>query len=272
MAQLVDSHCHLDFDKFDSDRDQVVAAAQGAGVVAIINPGTDLASSRAAVRLAEKYEIVYAAIGIHPHDATTFSAKTLSALRDLASHPKVVAVGEIGLDYHRNYSPPDVQRKAFAAQLELAAELNLPVIVHNRKASRDTFDMLDTWLSERRAPADRDGRREPCGVLHSYAAATDWLSRAIEHGFLIGISGPVTFPKAAALHQVAKAAPLERLLVETDAPFLTPVPCRGRRNEPAYVQYVAAAVADLRGVSIQQIGEQTTKNAFGLFPRDRKHS
>jgi TatD DNase family protein len=253
-AKLVDSHCHLDFIK--GDRDAVIAAAQEAGLVALINPGTSLKTSRAAVALAEKYPMVYAAVGIHPHDARNYDDLTTATLRELAAHPKVVAIGEIGLDYYRNYSPHDAQRRAFAAQLELAAELNLPVIIHDRDATEETMAILQEWTT---------GENGRSGVLHSYSGGLEWLGEVLKLGFSIGISGPVTFPKAKQLQRVAQKVPLERLFIETDAPFLTPVPYRGRRNRPAYVQYVAEKIADLRRVSVQQISEQTSQNVFELL-------
>jgi TatD DNase family protein len=254
LAGLVDSHCHLDF--IEGGADRVVASAERAGLVAIINPGTSLKSSRAALALAERHAMVYAAVGVHPHDASTFDHQTATALRELAAHPKVVAIGEIGLDYYRNYSPHDAQQRAFEAQLELAAELGLPVIIHNRDATEDTFARLRNWA------AGADGRR---GVLHSYSAGPQWLEQAAQLGLYIGISGPVTYPKAEELQQVAREVPWERLLVETDAPFLTPVPFRGRRNQPAYVQYVAGKIAALRDVPVEQVGRQTTRNVIRLF-------
>jgi TatD DNase family protein len=236
----------------------VVAAARQAGVVAIINPGTSLDTSRAALALAERYPMVYAAVGVHPHDAKKFTRQTATALRELAAHPKVVAIGEIGLDYYRNYSPHDAQRRAFAAQLDLAAELDLPVIIHNREAAQDTFAALDGWAT------GNPGRR---GVLHSYSAGSEWLEKTLELGFSIGISGPVTFPQARKLQQVVREVPPDRFLVETDAPFLTPVPYRGRRNQPAYVRYVAEKIAALRGLPLQQIAEQTTQSVLHSFGR-----
>jgi TatD DNase family protein len=253
---LVDSHCHLDFIKGNPDK--VIAAARKAGLVAVINPGTSLESSRAAVELAEKYSMVYAAVGIHPHDARNYDDQTTAALRELAAHPKVVAIGETGLDYYRNYSPHDAQRRAFRAQLELATELALPVIIHNRDATEETMAILQEWT----AVTPKHGRR---GVLHSYSAGPEWLEKVLALGFSIGISGPVTFPKAKRLQCVAQKAPLEQILIETDAPFLTPIPHRGRRNQPAYVRYVAEKIADLRKVSTQQVSEQTTQNVLDLF-------
>jgi TatD DNase family protein len=251
MGRLADSHCHLDFDAFDQDRDAVIAAARDAGLVAILNPGTSLETSRAAVSLAEETPMVYAAVGVHPHGADGFTRATRDELRALAEHPKVVAIGEIGLDFYRNYSAHDAQRRAFAAQLELAAELARPVIIHNRDATAETMGMLREWA---------DGGPARRGILHSYSAGPEWLEQALEMGFYLGISGPVTFAKATTLQRVVRQAPLERLLVETDAPFLTPEPHRGRRNEPAYVRYVTEKVAALKGLSLEEVAEQTTQN------------
>jgi len=249
--RLIDSHAHLNFPQFDADREAVIARARKAGLVAILNVGTDLASSRAAVKLAEKYDFLYAAVGVHPHDARTLTPTVLDELRRLARHPKVVAIGEIGLDYYRDLSPRPMQQWAFADQLALAAELGLPVVVHSREAHDDVLATLQGW----------DG----VGVLHSYSAGPERLEEVLELGFYIGISGPVTFPKANRLRAVAAAVPLERLLVETDCPYLTPVPHRGRRNEPAYVQYVVEAVARARETSPKAVARATADNARRLF-------
>ena len=248
---LIDSHAHLDSPKFDGDREAVVERAREAGLVAILNVGGDLASSRAAVALAERYGFIYAAVGVHPHDARTVTPAVLDDLRTLSRHPKVVAIGEIGLDYYRDLSPRPVQRQAFADQLALAAELGLPVIVHSREALDDVLAGLRGW--------------EGTGVLHSYSGGLERLEEVLELGFSIGISGPVTFPKAERLRAVAEAVPLERLLVETDCPYLTPVPYRGRRNEPAYVRYVAQAVARARGMEAEPLARATADNARRLF-------
>ncbi len=237
--------------------DELVAAAEQAGVVAIINPGTSLATSRAAVSLAERYPLVYAAVGVHPHEADSLDRETIAALRDLAAHPKVVAIGEIGLDYYRNYSAPAAQRRAFAAQLVLAADTALPVIVHNREAAEETMAQLRGW-------SDGTGGR---GVLHSYSAGPEWLEETVRLGFSVGISGPVTYPKAKQLQQVAKQVASSQFVLETDAPFLTPEPFRGRRNRPSHVFHVAEKVAALRGSSLEQIATQTTHNVITLFGR-----
>jgi TatD DNase family protein len=250
-AMLVDSHAHLDFSQFDDDREKVIQRAREARLVAILNVGTDLASSRAAVALAQKYDFVYAAVGVHPHDAKTVTSTVLDKLRTLARHPTVVAVGEIGLDYYRDLSPRPVQRRAFADQLALATELALPVVLHSRQAHGDVLAALRGW----------DGT----GVLHSYSAGPERLDQVLELGFSIGISGPVTFPKADSLRAVAAQVSLDRLLVETDCPYLTPVPHRGRRNEPAYVQHVVEAVARARGLPVQVVAQATVDNARRLF-------
>lgn len=263
---LVDSHAHVHFPRFDKDRKAVIERARKAGLTAIVDVGTNLASSRAAVALAEGLEeglvegrdFVYAAVGVHPHDAKTLTPVVLDEIRSLARHPQVVAIGEIGLDYYRNHSPRPTQRRAFARQLELATELSLPVIVHSRdsadqdrRAHNDVLAALRDW--------------EGSGVIHSYSAGVGGLDDVLDLGFFVGISGPVTFPKANELRMVAARAPLDRLLVETDCPYLTPKPYRGRRNEPAYVQYVVEEIAIARDATPKAVAEATTQNARRLF-------
>ena len=238
---------------FDADRDAVLDRAREAGVGRILVPGVDLPSSRRAVKLAEAHPEVFAAVGFHPHDADKLGEKELKELRELAAHPKVKAIGEIGLDYYRDHSPRDVQRAAFRLQLDLAAELDLPVIIHNREAYADVMAALSEW----------NGNRG--GVLHSYSGDRTQMSAALELGFLLGLTGPITFPKADEMRAVAASAPLDKLLIETDAPYLTPSPHRGRRNEPAYVRYVAQKLADARGEELQTVITQTGANAAELF-------
>jgi TatD DNase family protein len=270
---LIDSHAHLDFPQFDDDRETVIERAREAGLVAIVDVGTSLASSRAAVALAERHGFIYAAVVVHPHDARTVTPEVLDELRALAHHPKVVAIGEIGLDYYRDLSPRPVQRRAFADQLELATEVGLPVVIHSREAHDDVMAALREWVASPsslppRIGGDRGGAggtEGRAGVLHSYSAGPGRLEEVLELGFSIGISGPVTFPKANALRSVAAVVPLERLLVETDCPYLAPVPNRGRRNEPAYVRYVVEAVARVRGVSVETVARATGKNGRRLF-------
>lgn len=260
---LVDSHCHLDFAEFDRDRDEVVQRARDAGVTFIINPGYDLPSSRRAIGLAERYPEVYAAVGVHPHEAKTVTGDVIAALRDLAAHPKAVAIGEVGLDFYRDLSPRDVQRRACEMQLALAAELELPVIIHSRDAHDEVMSMLGRFAS----PAGHLAERGPgrwC-VLHAFSAGDEVAQTALDMGICLGIAGPVTFAKARGLQAVARALPPERLLTETDSPYLTPHPYRGKRNEPARVRLVAEALAAIRGVSITQVGRWSLENARRLF-------
>jgi TatD DNase family protein len=250
MMQLVDSHAHLDSYKYNGDRDAVIKRARKAGVSTILNIGANLDSSRAAIALAEKHDFIYATVGVHPHNAKRVNAKVIDQLRVLARHPKVVAIGEIGLDYYRDLSPRPAQRKAFTDQLALATELELPVVIHSRDAHDDVLEALQEW----------DG----VGVLHSYAGGPELLGAVLEMGFHISIAGPVTFPRAERLREVAATAPLERLLVETDCPYLTPVPRRGKRNEPALVKHVVEAIAHVRDVGPDVVA-QATKDNFGCL-------
>lgn len=253
---LVDSHCHLDFEAFDEDREAVVARARAAGVSAMVVPALDLGNLAAVLALAERYDEVFAAVGVHPNSAAEWDDSWLDALRAATTHPKVVAIGEIGLDYYWDNSPPAVQQRAFDQQLGLAAELGLPVVVHNREASADVLAALT-----RSALAGR----ENAGVLHSFSGDWPMAEAALALGFYIGFTGPVTFKKADELRQLAGMVPLSRLLIETDAPFLTPHPYRGKRNEPAYVGYVAEAIAAVRGLAPEELANETTANALRLF-------
>lgn len=252
---LVDTHCHLDFESFDDDRDEVVGRSREAGVAAVVVPALDLGNMKSVISLAERYD-VYAALGVHPNSTADWDELWLIEIRNAAEHPKVVAIGEIGLDYYWDKAPASVQKHAFAQQLNLAAELDLPVIVHNRDASADVLAALaDSALA---------GRERP-GVLHSFSGDWPMAQAAIDMGFYIGFTGPVTFKKAEELRQLATLVPLERILIETDAPFLTPHPYRGKRNEPAYVRYVAEAIASVRGLKLDEVALVTTQNAIRLF-------
>jgi TatD DNase family protein len=260
---LVDTHCHLDFNNFDSDRPQVIERAWEAGVERIINPGIDLQSSEKALSLAKAYPEVYAAVGVHPNEAHSWKEDTYSALQGLAVHEKLVAIGEIGLDYYRNRAPKDLQRRIFQEQLSLAADLGLPVIIHNRNATGEILELLTDWHS--RLVADGSPLADRPGVLHSFSDGEDAARAAIEKNFFIGFTGPVTFRNAPVLQRLAAALPAENILVETDAPFLSPHPYRGKRNEPAMVRLVAAKVAELTDRSYQSIASITTANASRLF-------
>ena len=253
---LIDSHCHLTFNAFDEDRLEVLARAAEAGVVAIINPGTDLEDSREIVAQTEEIPHLYAAIGFHPNDAGDFDRAALAELRDLASHSKVVAIGEIGLDYYWDKAPRPLQKEVFEQQLALAKEIGKPVIIHQREAAADTMEILGRWAA---------GRDHPGLVLHSFSGDLTMAEAALELGFYIGLSGPVTFKNARDLPDIVAALPAERLLVETDAPFLSPHPFRGRRNEPARVKLIAERIAELQNRSFLEMSRRLTENTIELF-------
>lgn len=255
--QLVDSHAHIDLPQFDGDREAVLRRAAEVGVEWIVDVGADLASSRRAVELAACEPAVWAAVGIHPHDAATLNPVTLAELRALARRPGVVAIGEIGLDFYRDLSPRAQQREAFAAQLTLARELDLPVIVHDREAHAETLSILRT--------AQRHAGRRLRGVMHCFSGDPKLARAVLDLGFYVGVAGPVTYPRTATLAEVVRLVPFERLLIETDCPYLAVQARRGARNEPAFVHYVAARVAELRGVSPEEVGRVTSANAHALF-------
>jgi TatD DNase family protein len=256
FKMLIDSHCHLNFNAFDQDRVEVLGRAKAADVIAFINPGTNLQDSRQIVVMAEETPSLYAAIGFHPNDAADFNEEALVQLRELASHPKVVAIGEIGLDYYWDEAPRPVQHWVFEQQLALAKELNKPVIIHQRESAADTMAVLRQWA----AAQDHPGL-----VLHSFSGDMQMAEEAVEFGFYIGITGPVTFKNARDLPNIVAAVPKERLLVETDAPFLSPHPFRGKRNEPARVKLVAERVANLQGIPLLEMSRQLTQNTVALF-------
>lgn len=258
---LIDSHAHLDFPQFDADRTDAIDRARAAGVQAIVNVGADLASSQRAVELAAKHDGIYAAVGTHPHDAKKLDGTALAELRELARRPKVVAVGEIGLDFYRDLSPRDVQRRAFRAQLAWAARLGKPVIIHDRDAHDEILQILTDWAAELKG-TQLAGR---AGVLHTFSGNLSMAEQAIDLGFYISISGPITYENARQLAEIVRILPLDRLLVETDCPYLTPQPHRGKRNEPAYVRLVAERIAALRGIPLDDVAEATTANARRLF-------
>jgi TatD DNase family protein len=256
---LVDTHCHLDFHAFDGDRLEVLQRAQQAGLNRIVIPGIDLQNCQAVINLCDAHTELYGAIGIHPNSALTWNRETLSSLRTLAQHPKVVAIGEIGLDFYRDRAPQELQERVFRDQLELAGEYGLPVIVHSRQAESETLKILSEWAVKR-----AEGSPPP-GVMHSYGGDEPTAMRAVTLNFFLGITGPVTFRNAIHLHELVTALPLSNLLIETDAPFLTPHPHRGDRNEPAYVCHVAERIALLKNQPLEQVSEITTANAERLF-------
>jgi TatD DNase family protein len=259
MVQFVDSHCHIDGPEYDSDREEVIARAREAGVTTMLNVGTGDPHSGAferAVELAEKHNEVYCAIGVHPHDAKLFDDAVEQRLRSLAKQSsRVIAWGEIGLDYHYDHSPREVQREVFRRQLRIARGMDLPVVIHSREADDDTIQILRAELSG----------YERAGVLHCFGGSLRMAEEAIDLGFHVSFAGNLTFKKADDLRGVAQRIPLDRLLVETDCPYLTPVPYRGRRNEPARVVETAKCLADLRGVALEEIANLTTANFWQLF-------
>ncbi|MDR5659206.1 TatD family hydrolase [Serpentinicella sp. ANB-PHB4] len=251
---LFDSHAHLDDRRFDKDREQVIEAAKNQGVKYILNVGADVSSSVAAVNLAKKYNMIYAAVGVHPHEAKTMDEDTIDILKSLSGNEKVVAIGEIGLDFHYDNSPRDIQRKWFKKQIELAKEVNLPIIIHDREANGEVFKIL----------MEHKAWETGC-VLHCYSGSVELAKEYIKKGIYISLAGPVTFKNAKKTYEVAKEIPLEHLLIETDCPYLAPVPKRGKRNEPAFVQYVADTIAQAKGIDVEAVMETTANNAKRLF-------
>lgn len=267
--KLTDTHCHLDLDRFAADRDQVLARAQAAGLIRILVPALDETSSEAAVKLAQSSPMLYAAVGVHPTEARGWGPETLQNLRQKARAPKVVAIGEIGLDYYWDAAPPALQKEILRQQLELAAELNLPVILHLREkgdapegpCTEDLLRLVSTWVNELRASGHPLALRP--GVFHAFAGTLAIAQIVLSLGFYIGVGGPVTYRAERAA--VIAALPLERLLLETDAPFLAPYPFRGKRNEPAHIWHIADKIAQIHLCSQEEVAAITTRNAAHLF-------
>jgi len=252
-TKLIDTHCHLETDVFDRDRDEVILRARDAGIVYTIAIGSNEESNIKGLRLCDDYPEIFAAVGIHPHDARTLKEELYEEIRCWAKHPKVVAIGEIGLDYYYMHSPKEVQIEAFRRQIAIAKESGLPIIVHSREAKNDTLQIL---MEEAKGVA---------GVLHCFSGDMEMAKKAISMGFYISIAGPVTFKNAKRLREIASAIPDEFLLIETDAPYLSPEPMRGKRNEPSFLRYTAQTIAQLRGVNFADIARITTHNAMRLF-------
>lgn len=262
---IIDTHCHLDFDSFDGDREKVIHSAKTNGVAAFVNPGVDLASSKRILDHVKNYPGWYAAVGVHPNDGNSWTTSSIEELRQLANDRKVVAVGEIGLDYYWKKVDIRVQHEIFTAQLALAAELDLPVIVHNREATQDVISVLHNWISAIKSQSASEDK--PAGVLHSFSGNIEDALRVIQMGFLLGIGGPVTFRNAHTLVEVVRNVPMQHIVVETDAPFLSPHPNRGQRNEPGYVRLVAEKIAEIKRLTYTEVCSQTTENARRLFRR-----
>lgn len=251
---LFDTHVHINARQFAEDRDEVIGRAFAAGVDYMVVVGFDRETIPLAIEIAEQYETIYAAVGWHPVDAIDMTDDELAWIEELSTHPKVVAIGEMGLDYHWDKSPKDIQKEVFRKQIRLAKKVDMPIIIHNREATEDIIDILQA-----------ENAKEVGGIMHCYNDSVSYVQECLDMNFYISLGGPVTFKNAPLPKEVAVKVPLDRLLVETDAPFLAPHPNRGKRNEPAYVKLVAEKIADLREMPFEEIGKITTKNAFTLF-------
>ena len=251
---LIDSHCHIDDARYDADREAMIQRAQAAGIGHFVTIGCDLDTSRAAVELAKQHPFISATVGVHPHEVRHIKDGWYDELRTLAKSERVVAYGEIGLDYHYDHSPRDVQRERFREQVRLAREFRLPIVIHTREAQEDTIAILK-----------EENGGDVGGVFHCFSGDA-WLAKdALDLGFYLSFSGVITFQNAVMLRDIVKTVPLDRILVETDAPYLTPVPYRGKRNEPAYVRHVAEKIAEIHGLSVKDVEEATTQNAQRVF-------
>lgn len=259
---LVDSHCHLDFKEFDDDRDDVLARAKAAGVELMVTISTKITEAEKIIKLSETSEALVCSVGIHPHEAGREPETNAAQLVALAKHEKVVGIGETGLDYFYEHSPRDAQQRNFRAHIEASRKSRLPLIVHARDADEDTADILE----------DEMGKGDYPGLIHCFTAGPELARRALDIGFYISISGIATFKNATDLRETIKAVPFERLLVETDAPFLAPVPHRGKRNEPSFVADTAAMLAELKGVSTEELARITSDNFFTLFSKAKRPS
>jgi TatD DNase family protein len=259
-ALLIDTHAHLDDKRFDGDREEVINRCVEEGVVCIINAGSDLSSSIKAISLAEKHSIIYAAVGIHPHEAKTADKNTTELLRSLAGKEKVVAIGETGLDYHYDFSPREKQKEVFRQQIALAREMKLPIVVHDRESHGDILQIL----KEEKA-------WEVGGVMHCFSGSRETAKECMDMNFFISFAGPVTFDNARRAKEVAAYVPLDRLLTETDCPYLTPVPFRGKRNYPGYVKYVAEEICRIKDLDPGRLAECVLENTARLFGIDSRH-
>ena len=268
---FTDTHCHLDFHKFDEDRSAVIERAEKAGLVRILIPGLSVISSLSAIKLAESHPMLYAAIGVQPNESLTWDNASTSTLRELSVNSKVVAIGEIGLDYYWDSAPHEHQQRVFHEQLDLAAELELPVVIHLREkgdaaggpCAEDAMSILENWVAG--LGADKVALKKNPGVLHSFSGSLETAQRAINLNFCIGITGPVTFKNAQYKQEMVAQLPLESLLIETDAPYLAPHPHRGKRNEPAFVYEIADKIAGLQSRNLEEVAAVTTNNAARLF-------
>jgi len=251
---LIDTHTHLNDEKFNEDRQAVIQRAKDSGVEYLINIGYNRETILSTLDLINEYDYIYGVIGWHPNDASEMTDADLSWLEELSSHPKIVGIGEIGLDYYWDDVPKDVQKEAFRKQIQLAKRVNLPIVIHDRDAHQDVCDILH-----------EEDVKQVGGIMHSFSGSIEMAQQCMEMGFYISFSGPVTFKNAKKPKEVAVEVPIDRILVETDSPYLTPEPYRGKRNESSYVKYVAEKIAELRGIDVEEIARITTENAKRVF-------
>jgi len=251
---LIDSHAHYDDEQFDTDRDEILNKCVEAGVTHIVNAASDLESARKSIELSKNYAFIYAAVGVHPHEASGWKDDTYDTLRTLAGEKKVVAIGEIGLDYHYDFSPRDVQKNVFARQIDLARSLKMPIIVHDRESHKDILDIIKS-----------EKAYETGGVLHCFSGSVEMAREVLNLGFKIGIGGSLTFKNAARPVEVVRFAPLDMILVETDCPYLSPEPLRGRRNWSGNIKYVIEKIAQIKEIDYKEVERATTENAVNLF-------
>jgi TatD DNase family protein len=263
VTELVDTHCHLNFATFDDDRRNVVERARENGIYRILIPGIDIETSKSAINCTHEFNEVYATVGIHPNMGYTWTTQAYEDLRELASHRKVVAIGEIGLDYYRERTPKAQQHSIFKKQLELAANLGKPVIIHNREASEDILKIIQDWYKGLKNNCSR--LAENPGVMHSFSGDSNFAKEIVSYNFKIGITGPITFKNSLLLQEIVRSHQVDHLLVETDAPYLTPSPLRGKRNEPANVRIVVEKIAELKDSAVDVIAKITTAGADRLF-------
>ena len=252
-GNIFDSHAHYDDRRFSDDRHELLCSMERNGVVGITNIGCDMKSSYASVDLANRYDFVYATVGIHPHDAKSFTSKDLSLLEDMSKAKKVVALGEIGLDYHYDFSPRDKQKKVFESQLELATDTDMPVVIHSREATADVMELLVKY--------------KPCGIVHCFSGSVETAKIVLSLGMYLGFTGVVTFPNAKKVAEVLKICPLDRLVIETDCPYMSPQPFRGQRCDSTMLSYVAERIAEIKGIGVQEVIDHAninTKRVYGI--------
>lgn len=253
---FIDSHAHLDDKRFDADRDMIIKNLKENKVDYVFNIGADLESSETSVKLANQYDNIYAVVGVHPHSAKEVDENTIDRLKELSKEEKVIAIGEIGLDYYYDNSPRDLQVKWFKEQIKLAKEVNLPIVIHTRDASQETFDIL------------KENAKDHPVIMHCYSGSVEMAEEYVKLGYYISIAGPLTFKNARIPKEVVENIPMDRLLIETDCPYLTPVPYRGKRNEPMFVKYVAEEMAKIKGISVEEVGRITSRNLQKAFSID----